>query len=213
MTPVRVKVCGITRAEDAELAVQHGADAIGFVFWPRSPRVIGEDAARSIAASLPALIARVGVFVDAPVDVIRHVVDTVGLDVVQLHGDESVDAYRALPARLIKAVTLESDADVERASHLPPHVTVLVDATDPIKRGGTGRSADWSRAAELSRRRPVMLAGGLSADNAADAVREVQPWALDVSSGVESAPGVKSAEKIASLFAALRDTARGKEHS
>lgn len=207
MTPTRVKICGITRPEDAALAVELGADAVGFVFWPRSPRVVGEEVARSIAASLPALVARVGVFVDSDPASVRRIVEQVGLDVVQLHGAERVDDYRALPVRLIKAVTLDADADVERAAGLPPHVTVLVDATDPVKRGGTGRAADWGRAAALARRRPIMLAGGLSAENAAEAVRVVQPWAVDVSSGVESSPGVKSREKLLGLFASLSEVA------
>jgi len=207
MKPTRVKICGITRPEDAALAVELGADAVGFVFWPRSPRVVGEAVARSIAASLPALVARVGVFVDADPESVRRIVEQVGLDVVQLHGAERVDDYRALPVRLIKAVTLDGDADVEQAAALPPHVTVLVDATDPVKRGGTGRAADWSRAAALARRRPIMLAGGLSAENAADAVRVVRPWAVDVSSGVESSPGVKSREKLLGLFASLSEVA------
>jgi len=204
MSTTRVKICGLTRREDAALAVELGADAVGFVLWPRSPRVVSEQLARAIAASLPALVARVGVFVDAPVEDVRRIVDFVGLDVVQLHGTERVDDYRALPVRLIKSVTLDSDADVERAAALPSHVTVLVDATDPAKRGGTGRSADWKRTAVLARRRPIMLAGGLSPENAAEAVQIVKPWALDVSSGVESAPGVKSPEKLKRLFAALR---------
>jgi len=193
MTPVRVKICGITRAGDAARAVALGADAVGFVFWPRSPRVVSAAAAHSIASALPAWVARVGVFVNATPDDVVQVVQQVGLDVVQLHGGEAVYGYSALAVRLIKAVTLDSDADVERAAALPAHVTVLVDATDPVTHGGTGRAADWSRAAALARLRPIMLAGGLSAENAAAAVETVRPWALDVSSGVESAPGIKSA--------------------
>lgn len=203
MTKVRVKICGITRDEDAQLASRLGAAAVGFVFWPASPRVVTPDAARAMAAALPALVARVGVFVDAPVDAVRRVAQQVGLDVVQLHGREAVEDYGGLPARLIKAVTLESMADVERAARLPAEVTVLVDAVDPVKRGGTGRAANWAWAAALARVRPVMLAGGLSAETVADAVEAVHPWAIDVSSGVEAAPGVKSAEKMTALFEAL----------
>jgi phosphoribosylanthranilate isomerase len=203
MTPVRVKICGITRGEDARLAVRLGANAVGFVFWPDSPRVVSAEAARAMAQSLPALVARVGVFVDAPADAVGRVVLQAGLDVVQLHGCEAVEAYVSLPVRLIKSVTLESPADVERAAHLPAQVTVLVDATDPVRRGGTGQAANWEWAAALARLRPVMLAGGLSADNVTEAVRVVRPWAIDVSSGVESAPGVKDAARMTRLFAAL----------
>ena len=200
MTKVRVKICGITRGEDAQLAARLGASAVGFVFWPGSPRVVTADAARAIAVSLSAQVARVGVFVDAPVDAIRRVVEQVGLDVVQLHGREAVQDYAALPVRLIKSVTLESMADVERAAGLPAQVTVLVDAVDPVKRGGTGRAANWEWAAALARVRPVMLAGGLSPENVTEAVRAVRPWAIDVSSGVERSPGVKCAERMSELF-------------
>jgi phosphoribosylanthranilate isomerase len=205
VTPVRVKICGITRPEDALAAVQLGANALGFVFWPNSPRLVSQSSARVIASSVPVLVARVGVFVNASAEEVRRVVDHVGLDVVQLHGGEAVDDYRAIPARLIKAVTLESDDDVDRAARLPEHVTVLVDATDPVRRGGTGREADWSLAATLARRRPIMLAGGLRSDNVMAAVQAVQPWAIDVSSGVETSPGVKSPEKLAELFQVVKE--------
>jgi phosphoribosylanthranilate isomerase len=142
--------------------------------------------------------------VDAPAGDVLQVVEHVGLDVVQLHGSERVDDYGGLPVRLIKAVSLDADADVARAAALPAHVTVLVDAADPVSRGGTGRVADWTRAAALARARPIMLAGGLSPENAAGAVEAVRPWALDVSSGVESAPGIKDHGKLTRLFAALR---------
>lgn len=203
MTRVRVKICGITRAEDAAHAVRLGASAVGFVFWPDSPRVVTVEAARAIARSLPESVDRVGVFVDAPADDILRVVRAVGLNVVQLHGGEAVEAYGALPVRLIKSAAPESAADVERAARLPADVAVLVDAADRVRRGGTGRAANWAWAAALARRRPVMLAGGLSADNIAEAIRAVNPWAIDVSSGVETSPGVKDAEKMARLFAAL----------
>jgi phosphoribosylanthranilate isomerase len=205
----RVKICGMTRAGDAALAVQMGADAVGFVFWPESPRAVTPDVARAIAATVPPLVARVGVFVNAPAREVTEIVRSVGLDAVQLHGDEPVDAYASVPARIIKAVVLESAADVERAAALPAHVTPLVDAADRIRRGGTGSLADWSYAAELAGRRLVMLAGGLTAENVAEAVRVVRPWAVDVSSGVETTPGVKSAERLAQFFAAV--TGRSEE--
>ena len=206
MTPVRVKICGITRLEDAAEAVRLGASALGFVFWPASPRVVTVDVARAIVRALPESVDRVGVFVDAPVDAVRDIVEQVGLNVVQLHGGEDVAAYGTLPVRLIKSATLESAADVERAARLPADVAVLVDAVDPVRRGGTGRAADWEWAAALARLRPVILAGGLTPANIAEAVRAVGPWAVDVSSGVESAPGVKDREKMMRLFAALGAT-------
>jgi phosphoribosylanthranilate isomerase len=202
MTP-RVKVCGITRIEDASEAVRLGAAAIGFVFWPASPRAISVPAAREVAGAVPPLVARVGVFVNACADDVARIADVVGLDAVQLHGDERVDRYARVKSRLIKSVTLNSDEDVFSASALPAHVTALVDATDRARRGGTGQVADWSYAAALASRRPIILAGGLTADNVAGAIGQVRPWALDVSSGVESAPGIKSRERLEAFFAAV----------
>jgi phosphoribosylanthranilate isomerase len=202
MTP-RIKVCGITRAEDASAAVGLGAAALGFVFWSRSPRAVSVQAAREIAGAAPPFVARIGVFVDASADDVARIAEDVGLDGIQLHGDERVDSYGAVKPRLIKAVTLESDDDVERAAALPAHVTVLVDAADRLRRGGTGTVADWTQAAALAARRPVILAGGLNAANVTEAIRRVRPWGLDVSSGVETAPGVKSADRLAAFFAAV----------
>jgi len=206
MTP-RIKVCGITRVEDAATAAELGAAAVGFVFWPRSPRRIPIETAREIGGILPPFVARIGVFVDMPADDVVRIVDDARLDGVQLHGDEKTDQYRKLKARLIKAVTLGSDTDVMAAATLPAHVTVLVDATDRVRRGGTGRVADWTNAAALAAQRPIILAGGLTAANVGDAIRQVRPWAVDVSSGVESAPGVKSRERLEAFFAAVNAVA------
>jgi phosphoribosylanthranilate isomerase len=206
VTP-RIKVCGITRATDAMDAVRLGASALGFVFWPRSPRVVSVPAARDIASGVPAFVARIGVFVDATADDVARVTDEVGLDGVQLHGDERVERFERVKSRLIKAVSLETDDDVARAATLPAHITLLVDAADRVRRGGTGTVADWKQAAALAARRPVILAGGLTADNVGEAVRLVRPWALDVSSGIETAPGIKSRERLEAFFAAVAATA------
>jgi phosphoribosylanthranilate isomerase len=200
----RVKVCGITRAEDAQLAVELGASAIGFVLWERSPRRIAVLDAARIAGALPPFVTRVGVVVDMPPDEVADVVRDIGLDAVQLHGDELVADYAAVPARLIKAVALEAESDVMRALGLPPAVAVLVDARAPTERGGTGQQANWAFAAQLARSRPVVLAGGLTGANVAQAVAQVRPWAVDVSSGVEQSPGAKSARRLHEFFAALQ---------
>jgi len=202
---VRVKICGITRTEDASLAVELGASALGFVFWSDSPRSVSVEHAREIASALPPFVARVGVFVNAPPDEVGRIVRAVRLDAVQLHGDEPVGRYLSWDTRVIKAVRLTSDEDVDRAADLPVHVTPLVDAADVIRRGGTGQVADWDRAAALSLRRPIMLAGGLVADNVIGAIRKVRPWAVDVSSGVEATPGVKSAERMTEFFRAVAE--------
>jgi phosphoribosylanthranilate isomerase len=199
-----VKVCGITRAEDARAAAALGAAALGFVLWSSSPRRIRPARIAEITRGVDPFVARVGVCVNAPPDEVADAVRVGGLDVVQLHGDESPQEYAGVGARLIKAVTLTSDADVDLAARLPEEVAVLVDASDPVRRGGTGRAADWHLAARLARRRPVILAGGLDATSVGDAVRAVRPAALDVSSGVEASPGIKSPERLEAFFSAVR---------
>jgi phosphoribosylanthranilate isomerase len=202
---VRVKICGLTRREDAALAVRHGASAVGLVFWPSSPRAVSIDQARAISSEVPLFVARVGVFVDATPREVERIARAVGLDAVQLHGDEDLAEYASVAARVIKAVRLESAADVDRAAALPPAVTLLVDAADRAKRGGTGTVANWDLAAALAARRPIMLAGGLDATNVGRAIARVRPWAVDVSSGVEARPGVKSPARLAAFFAAVRE--------
>lgn len=198
----RVKICGITRAEDAGLAAAAGADAIGFVFWPKSPRAVTPAQAAAIWTA-GALIARVGVFVNESPAIVRDVVREARLTAVQLHGDEQVEDYLSCAAPLIKAVSLSDAASVSVAAALPAHVTLMVDASDHVRRGGTGQLADWARAAELARVRPIILAGGLTPANVADAIRQVQPWAIDVSSGVEIGPGIKNAASLTALFGAI----------
>jgi phosphoribosylanthranilate isomerase len=203
MTRPRVKICGITRVEDAELAVALGADALGFVLWPQSPRAIRARAAARISERVPPFVARVGVVVDAsPAEVIT--LTQVGhFDVIQLHGDEELERYAATPARLVKSVRAEKTDDVMRALALPPHVTPIVDAASRAARGGTGQRADWALAAEMARSRPVILAGGLTPENVRDAIEQVKPWAVDVSSGVEEAPGIKSPRRLKEFFRAI----------
>jgi phosphoribosylanthranilate isomerase len=206
-TPL-VKICGIRRTEDARLAAALGAAAIGFVFWPDSPRFIDPYRARPIARELAPFVTRVGVFVDQSMDYVRGVARLLNLGAIQLHGHESPDYVAALARAgappIIKslAVTDAFQPAVALAS-IPAAVTVLLDAHDPIKRGGTGRTIDWTLAAAAARLRPVMLSGGLKAENVAEAVAQVQPYAVDVSSGVESAPGVKDAAKLQALFSAV----------
>jgi phosphoribosylanthranilate isomerase len=203
MRRVRVKVCGITRQSDAALAVALGADALGFIFWPGSPRAITPAAARQIHVHLPPLVARVGVFVDAsPADVAAAVAEA-GLDAVQLHGDESPGDYAQVGARVIRVAALADDQSVDQAIAWPFEITPLVDAVDRDRRGGTGRVADWTRAARLAAARPVLLAGGLTAANVSAAIAAVHPWAVDVSSGVEDSPGIKSPTRLREFFGSL----------
>jgi phosphoribosylanthranilate isomerase len=199
----RVKICGITRLDDAELAVGLGASAIGFIFWPQSPRFIDPYRARAIARRLPPLVTVVGVFVNQASEYINAVASLVGLGAVQLHGDEPPAVAYALARPIIKAIS--GERMLETAEAWAPPALPLVDAYDPVLKGGTGRGADWQQAARLSRQRPIMLAGGLNADNIAAAISTVRPSAVDVSSGVERAPGIKDAEALNALFARLRE--------
>lgn len=200
----RVKICGIRRLEDALAAVELGASALGFVFWPPSPRFLEPDQARAVIAKLPPFVSTVGVFVDQPPEYVSDVARGLKLGAVQLHGQEAVSSFSGLSQRVIKAVPVADGVDAERAmAAVPAEATVLLDAHDPIQRGGTGRTIDWTRAAALARQRPIILSGGLNADNVRVAIETVRPYAIDVSSGVESEPGVKDATKLRALFAAL----------
>jgi phosphoribosylanthranilate isomerase len=209
---IRVKVCGMTRASDAELAAELGASAVGVVGWGESPRAVSISRAQEIARALPPFVGVVGVFVNAPVDQVRRWCDAVPLVAVQLHGDEPLSDLGSFTRPVIKAVF----PTVETADGLldawPKQVTLLVDAGDPVRRGGTGRLADWSLAARLAQRRRVLLAGGLSAGNVADAIRQVRPWGVDVASGVESSPGVKDPVRLRAFLAAVRAVGAERGH-
>ena len=160
MSRTRIKVCGITRLEDAQAAVDAGVEAIGFVFHAASPRRIRPEDAAAIGAGLPAFVMRVGVFVNAAPDEVARIVRDARLTAVQLHGEEAVEPYRSAGVPLVTAVALASEADVEAALRLPPDVTPLVDAVDRERRRGTGRLASWALAAQVAAARPTMLAGG-----------------------------------------------------
>ncbi len=202
MTPL-VKICGIRRVQDALLAAELGAAAVGFVFWPGSPRFIDPYRARTIVAALPPLVTAVGVFVDQPEEYVGGVASLVRLGAVQLHGSEPIESYATLPYRVIKTVPVGAAFDPAAAAVVPKHVTVLLDAHDPVRRGGTGKTLDWAAAAAVARTRRTILSGGLSAANVRQAIRAVSPYALDVSSSVESSPGVKDPARLQELFAII----------
>jgi phosphoribosylanthranilate isomerase len=197
-----IKVCGITRLSDALHAVEHGATAIGFVFWPRSPRFVAPERAAEIVAELPSNVLAVGVFVNEPVDAIRTIAARSGIAVVQLHGDEPPAYAAAIGWPVMRAVTLDDVGDVVDA--WPSDTTLLLDASDRERRGGTGQTVDWTRAAAVAERRRLVLAGGLTPSNVAEAIAAVRPFGVDVSSGVEEAPGVKDFDKVARFLAAAR---------
>jgi phosphoribosylanthranilate isomerase len=200
-----VKICGLHRHEDALLAAELGAAAVGFVFWPGSPRWIDPYRARDIVAALPPYVTAIGVFVDQPPEYVAGVAGLVKLGAVQLHGQELPASYPRKPIRIIKAVAVREDFDlVTQLKAVPDRATVLLDAHDPVRRGGTGTTIDWTLAAAAARLRRVILSGGLNADNVSDAIRQVHPYAVDVSSGVESAPGVKDPDKLRAFFQAVQ---------
>ena len=194
-----LKICGMTRVGDALHAVREGATAIGFVFWKGSPRYIDPDRAGEIAAALPATVTTVGVFVNEPVDAIRETARIAGLRMVQLHGEETPAFVEQLDQPVMRAVTL--DTLVEATETWPAETTLLLDSTDPSRRGAGRAAVDWPRAAVITRGRRVVLAGGLTPDNIEDAIATVRPIGVDVASGVESAPGVKDLDKVARFLA------------
>ena len=198
-----VKICGITRLEDAKAAVDAGANAIGFVFWPGSPRFVDPYRARAIARRLPPFVTPVGLFVNQPRDYVIGVASLVRLGAVQLHGDETPEFAASIEWPVIKALS------VDRAAVWPAgrnDTMLLLDAHDPVKRGGTGQTIDWPAAAAIAATRRVLLAGGLTAENVAEAVARVRPFGIDVSSGVERAPGIKDHQRIRALFEAVHAT-------
>lgn len=201
----RVKVCGITNPEDARTAVTAGADALGVVLAESSRQLTIAEAAR-VLAEVPPLVARVGVFVNADPEFVAEAVTRIGLTYVQFHGDESPEACAAAPVPVIKASQVGTSFALEELEPFGGTVAAfLLDATDACKRGGTGRTFDWRL---LTRNRPggapLFLAGGLSPQNVAEAIRIARPFAVDVSSGVEEHPGHKDPIKIAAFMAAVR---------
>ena len=193
-----LKICGITRLSDALHAVEHGATALGFVMWPRSPRFIDRDRVAAIVAQLPSTITAVGVFVNESSDEIARTMEVTSLSHVQLHGDEPTAYADSLAWPILRSVTLATADQI--AATWPQDTTLILDAADIERRGGTGQAVDWSRAALLARRRQLVLAGGLTPANVGDAIATVRPFGVDVSSGVEDAPGVKNADKVAQFL-------------
>ncbi|MCF7669179.1 MAG: phosphoribosylanthranilate isomerase [Verrucomicrobia bacterium] len=199
----RIKICGITGKEDAAAAVDAGADALGFVFFPGSPRYITVERASEIIRELPPFVSVVGVFVNAGIADILRVVESCGLDVVQLHGDEPACVCAGLPCKVVKAFRIKEAGDLEALEEYDTDAWLL-DSYSPGVRGGTGEVFNWELAAHAcGRGRPVILAGGLHAGNVAEAVRVVRPYGVDVSSGVESEPGKKSSAKMRAFIKAL----------
>jgi len=199
-----IKICGITNIEDALASASVGADALGFVFHTASPRYVTPGKAREIIAVLPPEVCTVGVFVNlAAVEVLR-IAQLCGLDFIQLHGGETQDYCRRLPREsLIKAMSFRSEEEFAAMADYPVRA-FLVDAHDPVRFGGTGKTCDWNLAGKAAARHPLILAGGLNGENIIAALTAVHPLAVDISSGVETAPGKKDHEKIRAVIASVQ---------
>lgn len=212
----RIKICGITRVDDARAAADAGVDAIGLVFWPGTPRAVTHERARAIVAALPPFVTVVALFVDPQPEDVRAALDAVPIDVLQFHGRESAALCRAFGRRYVKAIPVKDDLDLlESVSPYGDAAGVLFDAfREGDLPGGTGRAFDWARLSAAVRARidvPLILSGGLDPGNVARAVREVKPWGVDVSSGVEErdaqgAPrrGLKDAARIRAFVQGVR---------
>ncbi|MDM7995588.1 MAG: phosphoribosylanthranilate isomerase [Acidobacteriota bacterium] len=203
---MKVKVCGITSYEDAVMVLDHGVDALGFNFYPPSPRFLKPDDACAIIRRLPPFVTTVGLFVNvAEASLVAEMAKTAGVQVLQLHGDETPEYCRQLESwTLIKALRI-GDGAVPGDLDAYPVQGFLLDAKDDVLFGGTGRSFDWSLAGSLQHSRPIILAGGLRPDNVKEAIRRVRPYGVDVCSGVESAPGRKDPKKIVQFMNEVRN--------
>lgn len=200
----QVKICGITNKNDSLFAAQCGAAALGFIFYPPSPRYITPEDARKIIRAMPDEVVKVGVFVNEKTEEIKRVMDYCTLDMIQLHGDESPELCRQFSSSIvIKAVDLKNDDDLNNARCYGV-AAILVDSRHAGLYGGTGKKADWELAFALKQKIPLILSGGLNEGNIAEAMKTVAPAALDLNSGVEVSPGKKDHAKLARIFDIVR---------
>ena len=214
---VKVKLCGMTSLEDAQAALEAGADLLGFIFYPRSPRYVHPESCGEIVAKLRQAydFKAVGVFVNALPELACSVLDQYGLDLAQLSGDESTDDLVSSGERAFKAIRAKDQQTLfDIARRYPQRINppaLLVDAALPGQFGGTGMTADWKQAREVASHWPILLAGGLHPNNVAEAIRVVQPWGVDVASGVEASPGKKDVQKMIDFVRAVHQAIPNRE--
>lgn len=204
---MRIKICGITNVEDAEVAVTSGADALGFVMYRKSPRWVDPTVARAIIAGLPPFVVPVGVFVNEEVGRVRTLMDECGFALAQLHGDESAAYCQTLGRPVLKALRLKDRGTFLALAEFQGRANVrgfLIDAFSDHSYGGTGQTVDWTLAREAARSAPVILAGGLKPTNVTEAIKIVRPYGVDISSGVEKSPGKKDPDKVKAFIDAAR---------
>jgi phosphoribosylanthranilate isomerase len=199
-----IKICGITRIEDAQLAIELGADAIGFIFAPKSPRCISPETAREIIKTLPSKVEKIGVFVNASLQQIHSIRKVSGISMAQLHGDESPDFAATLNIPYIKALKPKFMEELSKLKNFPSAAMNLIDAYHPTLAGGTGSVADLQLAKAAKAYGPLMLAGGLSDQNILAILNEITPHAIDLSSSLELSPGIKCPNKLRSFFKTVR---------
>ena len=200
---VKIKICGITNLDDALLAIDAGADALGFVFHTASPRHLFPEQAARIIRHLPPFVQTVGLFVNETATTIKETAERCGLDIIQLHGEEPPDMCRSLGRRVIKAFRIKDVTCLDAINCYHP-AAILLDTWSPSAHGGTGRTFNWEIAAAAAKTGRIILAGGLSPDNVAAAIRQVQPYGVDVSSGVEALPGRKDSRKVIEFITQAR---------
>lgn len=211
MAPTRIKICGITRPADARAATDSGADAIGLVFYDKSPRAVTVENAAAIACVVPPFVNVVALFVDESANTIQHALDTLPIDLIQFHGDESPEFCRQFGRPWVKALRVRSGLDLAaECLRYRGARGVLLDSWQDGVPGGTGKTFDWQLAASKLPL-PVVLAGGLHAGNVGDAIRALQPAAVDVSGGVEISPGIKDARRIEQFIAAVKTADRQRD--
>lgn len=210
----RVKICGITRPEDAQAVVTAGADALGLVFYAPSPRAVTAVQAAKIAACVPAFVTLTGLFVNAGREEVEQVLKQVPLDLLQFHGDESPEFCASFNRPYIKALRMQPGVDIADLARSHDKARgILLDAWVPGVPGGTGQRFDWAKIPD-NLDKPLILAGGLKADNVQQAIEQVRPWAVDTSGGVESAPGIKCGEQVRAFMRAVQSAGeQGKEFS
>lgn len=204
---MRIKICGLTRNEDVRVAVEQGADALGFVLYPPSPRAVSAEQAQQLLQQVPAFVTTVALFVNESVEEIQRVLSLCPFDLIQFHGDESAEFCRQFNRPYMKAIRVRCEDDIHQAvNQYPDAKALLLDAYVENLPGGTGQAFDWRLIPKIST--PWVLAGGLNANNVVDAINQVAPYAVDISGGVEASKGIKDAEKIKEFISEVRNVER-----
>lgn len=204
ISDIKIKICGITNIEDARAASDLGADALGFIFYRESKRYVDPETVKDIISELPPFITKVGVFVKSDLNEIQSIKEKTGIDIAQLHGDETPEFCCSIPFKVIKVIRVKDKSDIGQVAQYPDQ-DILFDTYSDKEYGGTGENFNWELLKDLSLSGNLILSGGLNPDNVLDAVKIVRPYAVDVSSGVESEPGKKDYEKIEKFIEAIKN--------